>query len=160
MKKKTPLLILALLLAVGCSPAVQRKAIVSANDAQDAAAHSYDLAKQQEADATRACVTALKAKLQPLPAKPADIKPFCAAVGSPVPYDPVQLQEAAGPINALYDAIRAANAERLSTNDTIAQSTLINLATLFEQVVADLVAAGVPVPDKVKAVSATLRGGP
>jgi len=156
----TPVLICVLAFVVGCSPAAQRKLIVSANEAQDAAAHSYNIAKLQEAEATRVCVAALKEKFLPLPAKPAEIKPFCAAVGSPVPFDPVSLQKAAGPINALYDAIRVANAERISTGDNVTQATLINLASLFEQVVADLTAAGIGLPEKVKLVAKTLRGGP
>src|SRR5674476_632164 len=90
---------LVLTLSLGaCSPATTGKLIVSANDAQDAAAHTYDLAKTQEADATRLCVAALKAKALPLPTAPADIKPFCSAIGVPVPYDPVTIQKAAGPI--------------------------------------------------------------
>src|ERR1035437_10189540 len=59
-------------LTLGCTPATTGKLIVSANDAQDAAAHVYDLAKTQEADATRLCVAALKVKALPLPAAPSD----------------------------------------------------------------------------------------
>ena len=152
---------LALTLALGCSPATTGKLIVSANDAQDAAAHTYDLAKTQEADATRLCVTALKAKALPLPASPADIKPFCSAIGVPVPYDPVALQKAAGPINALYDAVRAANTERLASGtDNVIQATLTNLAALFTQVVTDLTGAGIALPAKVTGAAATLKGGP
>jgi len=144
-----------------CSPATTGKLIVSVNDAQDAAAHTYDLAKTQEADATKACVAALRAKAQPLPTTPADIKPFCAAVGSPVPYDPVGLQNAAGPINALYDGVRAANAERAASGtDNVVQTTLTNLASLFAQVVADLTGAGVTLPANVKTIATTLQGGP
>jgi hypothetical protein len=152
---------LALTLALGCSPATTGKLIVSANDAQDAAAHVYDLAKQQEADATVLCVAALRAKSLPLPDKPVFIKPFCAAVGAPVPYDPVKLQNAAGPINALYDAVRAANTERLASGtDNVIPATLTNLAALFTQVVADLTNAGIALPAKVTGAAATLKGGP
>jgi hypothetical protein len=155
--------VVAALLVVlsACGPATTGKLIVSANDAQDAAAHTYDLAKQQEADATRLCVAALKAKALPLPLVPADIKPFCAAVGVPVPYDPVALQKAAGPINALYDGVRAANTERLASGtDNVIQATLTNLAALFTEVVADLTNAGIALPAKVTGAAATLKGGP
>lgn len=154
------LLALALVVSLaGCSAATARKAIVSANEAQDAAAHVYDSAKATEADATRACVAVLKAKMLPLPAKADEIVPKCAAVGSPVPFDPVLLQRAAGPINALYDGIRIANAERLATGDNVTAATLMNLAALFEQVVADLASAGIPIPEKVKGAAAIIRGG-
>ncbi len=150
----------AVALVIACSGSTTGKLIVSANEAQDAAAHSYDLAKQQESDATRLCVAALKAKGLPLPAKPDDIKPFCAAVGSPVPYDPVKLEHAAGPINGLYDGIRAANAERqTSGTDTVVQATLVNLASLFEAVVADLTGAGVALPNTVTTIATQLKGG-
>jgi hypothetical protein len=148
-------------LTLGCTPATTGKLIVSANDAQDAAAQTYNLAKQQEADATLLCATALRAKSLPFPDKPVFIKPFCAAVGAPVPYDPVKLQNAAGPINALYDAVRAANTERLASGkDNVVQATLDNLAVLFTQVVADLTDAGITLPTKVTSAAANLKGGP
>lgn len=156
-------LCLAVLLAVAtsCSSATARKLIVSANEAQDAAARTYDAAKVVEADAQKACRAALVAAQQPLPTKPEDIRPICEAVGVRIPYDPVKLQKAAGPINALYDGVRAANTERIALGGDkadITTQTAITLGGLLAQVVADLAGAGIAVPPSVGEIAGLLAG--
>jgi hypothetical protein len=144
--------------AIGCTSAAQRRVIVSLNEVQEAAASTYDTAKVVEGDATARCRAALDAARKPPPVTADEVKGVCAAVGVVLPYDPVGLQKAAGPINALYDGIRAANAQRMKTGALVPAETMTDLAGLLEQVIADLVDAGVPVPDKVKAMPATMRG--
>lgn len=143
----------------GCTAAQGRRAIVSLNEVQAAAADTYDTAKAVETDAENRCRATLAANGAPLPATPAEIRPKCAAAGVPIPYDPIELQKAAGPINALYDGIRAANAQRLKTGTPVPADVLVSIAGLLEEVVADLAGAGVAVPDSLKAMPATLRGG-
>lgn len=157
-------LVLALVaFAAGCSSGTTLKLIVSANDAQQAAADTYNAAKAAEDGAAQACRQVLVSKGQPLPATPEQIQPACTAIGQPLPYDPVKLQKAAAPINALYDGIRAANAARTAsgTAEDIGLVVSTQLGSLFAAVVADLTAAGVAVPSSVAQTAALLvKGGP
>lgn len=160
----TFLLVAFLSAMAGClTPAGQRKLIDTVNEAQFAAAQTYDTAKAVQADAQTRCAAALRAAAKPLPATPGEIRPACAAVGSPVPYDPTRLQQAAGSVNALYDAVRAANALRVSAGGDAPANVLGALVGTFEQVVADLAAAGVSVPKVVTDAIQTVKaatGGP
>lgn len=153
-------LILALGLAflTGCmTPAAQRKVIDTVNEAQLAAAQTYDTAKAVQAAAQTACAGALKAAGLPLPTTPSTIKPTCASVGSPVPYDPVKLMQAAGPINALYDSVRYANTQRIAANGDVPAAVLGGLVGAFEQVIADLTSAGITVPQSIRDAVATVK---
>jgi hypothetical protein len=153
--------ILSLSLAFsGCTAAQGRRAIVSLNEVQAAAADTYDTAKAVETDAENRCRATLAANGAPLPATPAEIRPKCAAAGVQIPYDPVGLQKAAGPINALYDLIRAADAQRRTTGAAVPAEVLGRIAGLLAEVIADLDAAGVAVPDTLRAMPATLKGIP
>jgi hypothetical protein len=153
-------IVLAAVLALGtlacASSSTQAKLLISVNDAQDAAAKTYETAKQQESDASVKCRIALVAAGRPLPATPDQIKPMCADVGAPVPYDPVKLTQASVPINSLYDGVRAANAIRTASKADLPNSIMVNLASLFTQVVMDLTAAGVTVPESVSRVAGAL----
>lgn len=167
-----PQFILALLLTVlvtvlmagGClTPAAQRKLIDTVNEAQLSAAQTYDTAKAVQAAAQTACAAALTAKGMPLPTEPSSIRPTCASVGAPVPYDPVRLQQAAGPINALYDAVRYANSQRIGGTGDAPAAVLGGLVGSFEQVIADLTGAGITVPKSIIDAVATVKaasGGP
>ena len=143
--------------AIGCTPAAQRKTLISFNDAQDAAAHTYDDAKARETAAEVSCRQALVLASKPVPAKPADIGPMCAAVGVTMPFDPVALQKAAGPINALYDGVRTAQAQRLAAGGDVAPAVISGIAQLFVEAIADLEGAGISVPQKVKDVAGQLN---
>jgi hypothetical protein len=88
---------------------------------------------------------------------------MCAAVGSPVPYDPVRLTQAAGPVNALYDSVRYANTQRLAGNGDVPAAVLGGLVGAFEEVIADLTGAGIAVPKSLVDSVATVKaasGGP
>ena len=142
----------------GClTPAAQRKLIDSVNEAQLASAQTYDTAKAVQTAAQTACAAALRAKGAPLPTEPSVIRATCASVGSPVPYDPVKLQQAAGPINALYDAVRYANTQRLAGSGDAPAAVLGGLVGAFEQVIADLTAAGISVPKTITDTVATVK---
>lgn len=163
MRQRAAALVLVLVLASGClTSAAQRKVIDTVNEAQLAAAQTYDTAKAVQGAAQKACGDQLRARTMPMPT-PETAKATCAAVGSPIPYDPVKLQNAAGPINALYDSVRYANSQRVGGNGDVPAAVLGGLIGVFEQVIADLTGAGVAVPktviDAVETVKAA-SGGP
>lgn len=152
------------LFVTGClTPAAQRKLIDTVNEAQLAAAQTYDTAKAVQTAAQTACGAALRAAGQPMPVA-ANIRTACATVGSPVPYDPVRLQQAAGPVNALYDAVRYANTQRVASGTgDVPAAVLGGLVGSFEQVIADLTGAGITVPKSITDAVATVKaatGGP
>jgi hypothetical protein len=152
-------IVLALAAAsLGCLTAsAQRKLIDTLNEAQLAAAQTYDAAVVAQTKAQMACADVLRGKGAPLPGDPAVIRPTCASVGAPVPYDPVWLQKAAGPINALYDALRAANAQRTAGTGEAPPEVLGRLLGGLEGVLADLAAAGIAVPKSVTDAVATVK---
>lgn len=156
-----PLRILAVFLlavVVSCTPAGSRKLIVSVNEAQDAAAHTYDTAKAVETDATLKCRAALVAASKPLPARPEEVGAFCAAVGAPLPYDPVKLAQASIAINSLYDGVRSANEIRKAQNlDSLPATIYANLLSLFVNVTVEMTDAGVTVPPSVTAIADELK---
>ncbi len=152
-------LLLGLALAA-CSSSTTKRLLISANEAQDSAAKTYETAKALEMDASSRCRAALVAAGKPLPATPQQIQPICQSVGVPIPYDPVKLQNAAGPINALYDAVRSANAARtLPSGEQVdlPAEVFLNLSLLFQHVVTELMSAGIAVPQSVLDVVATLK---
>lgn len=118
--------IFLLLALVGCFNATAKKVIVGANEVQDGAKNVYNDAKTQTEAAGKACGVEARAAVPPVvPSLEA-----CAALGVPIPYDPVKLNKLAGPINAAYEAIRGAEAARLAWKagtgtkaDVIAQIT-------------------------------------
>lgn len=113
------LALLLALCAVGCASTPER-VILSANDLQDAAAHAYDAAKAQETEAGRLCAAVVQT-----PSLEA-----CRAAGVPIPYDPERLRDLAGPINAAYEAIRAAETIRLAVKAGTAQPTQLASALM------------------------------
>lgn len=112
---KIPLAILAIVLSlavsVGCVSFDDgaKKTILAANDFQDAAKNMFEEAKATTVAAGKACGE--KARAQTPPVTPS--LEACAALGVPIPFDPEKLNKLAGPINAAYEAIRAAEAARL-----------------------------------------------
>lgn len=110
---------IASLLIWGCGSTPER-VILSANDLQDTAAHAYDAAKAQEAEAGRLCAAVVQT-----PSMEA-----CRAAGVPIPYDPERLRDLAGPINAAYEAIRAAETIRLAVKAGTAQPTQLASALM------------------------------
>lgn len=152
-------LVLGLALAA-CSSSTTKRLLISANEAQDAAAKTYETAKALETTASENCKAALLAASKPLPKTPDEIRPLCQNVGVAIPYDPVKLQHAAGPINALYDAVRSANAARtLPSGETVdlPAEVFLNLSLLFQHVVTELMSAGIAVPQSVIDAVATLK---
>ncbi len=115
------LFLLFLLSGCGSDPAANaRRWIVTANDLQDTAAKAYDQAKVDELAAGKLCRQAATAAGKPLPAPDSpEAAPFCASLGAPLPYDPARLPGLAGPINAAYEAVRAADALRLAGGDPV-----------------------------------------
>ena len=104
------------------------RGIVVLNDFQDTAAHVYDDAKVQEAAGGKACREAAASRGVPLPpvsqATIVDLRAACDTFGTPIPYDPYKLQALAVPINATYDAIRAANSVRTAVKAGQAGDTM------------------------------------
>jgi hypothetical protein len=155
-------LVLVVVLTSCLTPAAQRKLIDTVNEAQLAAAQTYDTAKVLQASAQTSCGAALREKTMPMPT-PDTARATCAAIGVPLPYDPVKLQHAAGPVNALYDAVRYANTQRLAANGDAPAAVLGGLVGAFEAVIADLTGAGVAVPASVTNAVQTVKaatGGP
>lgn len=113
-------------LLAGCTVSQDQfaaKSIMAANGLQDAAAHAYDDAVAQEQAAGKLCNLALcpagvASPLNPvgcpLPAPNAAILESCAKAGAPIPYNPDALARVAGPLNATYEAVRAAGAAKLA----------------------------------------------
>jgi hypothetical protein len=126
-RKAVFLLAFAILLS-GCTfDGTAKKVLVGANDVQDGAKKAFDDAKAQTEAAGKACGTAARAAVPPVTPSPE----ACAALGIPIPYDPEKLNKLAGPINATYEAIRAAESVRLAwkkgeagKSDVIAKVTL------------------------------------
>lgn len=126
------LLLLAVLACSSCATLTPdqtaARAIVVLNDFQDTAAHVYDEAKVQEAAGGKACREAAASRGVPLPAvSPAtivELRAACDTFGTPIPYDPYKLQALAVPVNATYDAIRAANAVRTAVKAGQAGDTM------------------------------------
>lgn len=162
MKRLGILCAFALTLAGCLTASGQRKLIDTVNEAQLSAAQTYDTAKALQASAQTACGAALREKTMPMPT-PDTARATCAAIGVPLPYDPVKLQHAAGPIGALYDAVRYANTQRLSANGDTPAAVLGGLVGAFEAVLADLTGAGITVPASLTNAVQTVKaatGGP
>ncbi len=110
------LLVVALLLSAGCaSPNAVAKRVISAADAaQQAIATSYTEATVAEKAAGLACGDEGKRLRAAGTLAPAWRPSFenCKAIGKPLPYDPDKLASVADPLNATYDAIRAADSAR------------------------------------------------
>lgn len=110
-------LFLSLLLVAGCPARVAKNAIVTANELQDAAAKAYNQAKADEAAAANSCKAKAAAAgvVIPVPLTKENVggvMESCKALGAPLPYDPFVLADLAGPINAAYEGVRAADAVR------------------------------------------------
>jgi glucose/arabinose dehydrogenase len=160
MNRLRPLLALGLALALGaCASLPVTNLLDSANAAQNAAAQTYDQAKAQEASMATACRMALVSKGLPLPVTAAATGTACTAVGVPLPFDPVKLQQASVPINALFDGIRAANdiRSKLAKGASMPATVLIDLGGLIAAVVADLTAGGVTLPPSVTTIAGQLQ---
>lgn len=143
----------------GCTTSTALKLTISANDAQDAAAQTYNAAVALETQAEATCSAALKTLGKPAPTDATQIVSTCAGVNVKIPYDPVLLQKAAGPINALYDGVRAYNAAITATPTGASLTTATTvLAGLFLNVVADLTSAGITVPTAIQTVANQLNG--
>ena len=124
---RTALALFLVLFLVGCFNATAKKVIVGANEVQDAAKNAFNDAKAQVEANGKACGAKARAQVPPVTPSPE----ACAMLGLPFPYDPVKMNELVGPINALYEAVRAAEATRLawrkghgSKGDVVAQVTL------------------------------------
>lgn len=115
---RTGVLSLVALLAVltGCAGGADKKLILAANELQVAAAGAYDGAKAMEDASGKACAAKAAAAGQRLAAPTREtvpqIRAACASLGAPIPFDPFALADLAGPLNASYEAIRAADAIR------------------------------------------------
>jgi hypothetical protein len=173
----SPRLLACLLVALvglftfGCTASfndVAKKAILSANEAQAAAATTYQDASAKEATAAEACRQAMVAHSITPPAMSATgwpaAKKQCADLGTPIPFDPFALQKAAAPVNGLYDLVRETNTVRLAFEPNAAtadpaplRTLMLRLAALFVEIEADLTGAGVSVPSNVSAAAGTLR---
>ncbi len=111
------LLLLVVLACSSCASdpnAVAKKVISAADAAQQAIATSYTEATTAEKAAGIACGDEgrrLRAAGQVPPGWLPGFAP-CAAIGKPLPYDPDKLARVADPLNATYDAIRAADSAR------------------------------------------------
>jgi type II secretory pathway pseudopilin PulG len=152
---------LALTLALGCTDSTQKKFIDGANAAQQAAADTYNTAVGQQAVADVECAPAFL-PTTPRPATPAEKDATCAAIGKPLPFKSLSLQKAAAPINATYDLVRKANEARLAANAKAGDPSLVvdllsQLGGFVVEAVADLIGAGVPVPQKVTDWTALLK---
>lgn len=112
-----PLLLLtvAVLLSACASPNAVAKRVISAADAaQQSIATSYTEATAAEKAAGLACGSEGK-RLRDAGLVAAVWRPnftTCAQIGKPLPYDPDKLASVADPLNASYDAIRAADSAR------------------------------------------------
>lgn len=153
------LVVLGALALVACASVPVNSILDSANYAQAAAAATYQDASSRETAAAVACRAALTAKGSALPTMPAQTATACAAVGVPLPFDPVKLENAAAGINTLYDGIRAANVLKgqLAAGASMPTSVLTDLASYFTQVVADLTGAGVTLPPSVTSIAGQLQ---
>lgn len=154
------LLLLAVTLSLACATLTPdekiARGLVVLNDFQDTAAHVYDEAKVQEAAGGKACREAAAIKSVALPAvSPAtivELRAACDTLGTPIPYDPYKLQALAVPINATYDAIRAANAVRVAVKAGKAGDTpgaLKQAATAVRSLLAGAREVGVKFPPAV-----------
>lgn len=104
-------------LLFGCPSRVAKNAIVTANELQDAAAKAYNQAKADETAAASSCKVKAAAAGVALPVtvtreNVGGVMESCKTLGAPLPYDPFALADLAGPINASYEGIRAADAVR------------------------------------------------
>jgi hypothetical protein len=105
--KALPALFLVVLFSLGASDCGQttNKVLDSMNDLQDAAGKALLEAKGQTEAAGLKCGQLARLQVPPVMPSP----DACEALGSPLPYDPVRVNEAIGYSNAAYEAIRAAN---------------------------------------------------
>lgn len=110
------LLVVLALTATACAGGADKKLILSANGLQIQAAGAYDAAKAIEDASGKECNAKAVAagRRLPVPSRSnvPEIRATCAALGAPVPFDPFKLQDLAGPLNAAYESIRAADAIR------------------------------------------------
>lgn len=110
-------LLLAVLVLSSCASdpnAVAKRVISAADAAQQSVATSYTEATTAEKAAGLACGDEGK-RLRAAGTLPPSWRPgfvTCAAIGKPLPYDPDKLARVADPLNAAYDAIRAADSAR------------------------------------------------
>ncbi len=110
--RAVPALFLVLLLPlVGCDfDTAARKTILGLNEVQDGAYNALKDAKAQVFVAGARCGEL--ARLQTPPAAPSPV--MCEALGAPLPFDPVKVNDAIAISNAAYEAIRGANEARLA----------------------------------------------
>lgn len=102
------LALFVVLFSLGASDCGQttNKVLDSMNDLQDAAGHALLEAKGQTEAAGLKCGQLARLQVPPVMPSPE----ACEALGSPLPFDPVKVNEAIGYSNGAYEAIRAANA--------------------------------------------------
>jgi len=109
LSRALPALFLAVALA-GCDfDSTARKVLFGLNDVQDGAFLALKDARAQTVAAGKACGELARAQTPPV----APSLEACKALGVPIPFDPVRVNEAIGISNAAYEAIRAANEIRL-----------------------------------------------
>ena len=156
---------------VGCSSTslndASKTAIVAAYNGQVAAGQTYNDAKTKETAASVACAKAAQAAGAPAPSvkTAADwptAKTMCASLGAPIPFDPFALQKLAGPINALDDAIPAANNIRVAfeggtVSADVLTTTILQLAAVFVEIEQDLVNAKITVPKPLNDAATALK---
>lgn len=121
-----PALLLVVLFTLGasdCGDATNRT-LASLNELQDAAGHALLEAKTQTEAAGLKCGQLARLQVPPVTPSPE----ACAALGAPLPFDPVRTNDAIGYSNGAYEAIRAANAVKkavkagTATPEAVAQS--------------------------------------
>lgn len=107
-----PVLLLALVFvfslgASDCGDTTNRT-LASMNELQDVAGHALIEAKTQTEAAGLKCGALARAQTPPVMPSPE----ACEALGAPLPFNPVTVNDAIGYSNAAYEAIRAANAAK------------------------------------------------
>lgn len=159
--KRAAALFLALALAACASMSFDQfalKAIDSANTLQDAAKTGYGVATDQERAAVTACRTA--AGGNPLlsggttAANWPERKALCQNLGAPIPYDPFTLQRIGQSVNALRDAVLAAQAATKVQTDP---DSLVKVALAIEAMIADFSKASLPVPSGAATLANDIR---
>lgn len=114
-----------------------KRLIISAADAQRAGADAFSQAKLEEAVAIGRCKS--KADEQNIGLVRSTLDATCETLGAPLPYPSETLNAFAKPLNALYDAIYAANAARKAagsitgnTNDQLGEALTELALRLFD----------------------------
>ncbi len=124
MKRAVSLCLLVALIGCATADQVAKKAEITAIDLQEAAAHAYLDATQQETVADAACGSAMKIAGIPAqkvtPASWPAIAEACKTLGTPIPYDPFKLAAVGRQVNQAYDAIQAADVARMDVKKAIA----------------------------------------